>query len=60
MQVSEYIIQCQNDDNLLWNNLDGWIEGLNNADYFNEMEKESLNLPIEGKWIEPSQYFKRG
>jgi len=60
MKACEYVIQNQSDNDLLWSNSDGWVEDLNNADYFEEWEKETLNLPIEGMWILPDQYFKRG
>jgi hypothetical protein len=54
-----YIIQCQSDSDLLWCNEFGWIDDLSQADKFSEFEKDTLNLPIEGQWVEPHQYFKR-
>jgi len=54
-----YIIQCQSDNDLLWCNEFGWIDDLSQADKFSESEKDTLNLPEEGYWIEKHQYFRR-
>ena len=58
--TTTYIIQAQSDNDLLWSNEFGWIDDLSQADRFSEEERWNLNLPIEGQWIEPHQYFKRG
>ena len=45
-----FIIGCINDDTLYWSNETGWVD-LDSADRFNDKERRSLNLPMEGYWI---------
>jgi len=54
-----WIIKCKNDD-LFWNNLIGWVD-VSSADVFNQREKNTLNLPIEGQWQSTNNpdYFSR-
>ena len=44
-----YIIQNKNDEELYWSNQWGWCD-IDEADRFSEDEKNTLNLPLEGKW----------
>jgi hypothetical protein len=39
-----------------WNNILGWVEH-SDYDIFNLNEKETLNLPIEGEWVEMESEF---
>lgn len=48
--MNRYVIQCENDADLLWSNADGWTDA-DDFDVFSLEETESLNLPIEGKWV---------
>lgn len=34
-----------------WNNADGWTHKTQ-ADYFTPQEKDTLNLPLDGEWVE--------
>lgn len=34
-----------------WNNADGWTHKTQ-SDYFTPQEKETLNLPLNGEWVE--------
>ena len=34
-----------------WSNNNGWVEDIDGADIFNEEEKNTLNLPIDGRWV---------
>lgn len=42
----------RNDDGDWWENLNGWTEFLESATIFTEAQKNSLTLPIGGRWIE--------
>ena len=44
-----YIIE--NDDGDVWSNTDGWTDG-DNFDTFTELERETLNLPMGGHWVQ--------
>lgn len=44
-------IQCINDDKLFWSSADGWV-GMDSADTFSERDKQTLSLPIDGRWVE--------
>ena len=44
-----WIIKCEN-DNLFWNNQLGWVD-YSSSDIFNQQEKNTLNLPVEGQWV---------
>ena len=48
-----YIIKCitGNDLGSYWSNKIGWIDEVLFADIFNQEEKETLNLPIGGEWL---------
>ncbi len=49
-----YVIACQvlvDADQLYWSNTDGWVS-YPDADTFSKDERMSLDLPIEGKWVE--------
>ena len=35
---------------LYWSNTMGWVDKLN-ATLFSEKEKNTLNLPIDGRWV---------
>jgi len=41
----------EEDKPLYWSNNAGWVD-LCNADEFSKKERNSLNLPIDGKWAE--------
>ena len=43
-----YIIVNTADPSLAWSNEDGWTE--DTYDTFTEAERQTLNLPIGGKW----------
>lgn len=44
-----WVIQCKTDPLSFWSNTYGWVaEGY---DTFSSREKETLNLPIDGKWV---------
>jgi hypothetical protein len=45
-----YVIENVIDPELLWSNGWGWTDG-DDFDVFSLQEMETLNLPIEGKWI---------
>lgn len=47
----KYVIENENDTELLWSNTDGWTDS-DNFDVFSADETLVLNLPIEGRWIE--------
>ena len=49
-----WVIKCKN-DNLFWNNQIGWVD-FSSGDVFNQREKNTLNLPVEGQW---HRYEKR-
>lgn len=51
MKERKHRIQCVSDPRLFWSNQDGWVEE-GEADKFTDDEKASLNLPIEGQWVE--------
>lgn len=50
-----YVIQNINDPTLYWSNKYGWCEMdfdfKDTIDMFTQHEKNTLNLPIEGKWV---------
>jgi len=48
-----WIIQNKNDSDLAWSNSWGWCE--DDFDTFSDEEKQSFNLPIEGRWLAISQ-----
>jgi len=48
---NHYVIENENDPTLFWSNVHGWVD-FDNCDGFTPEEKETLNLPIEGKWVE--------
>lgn len=50
MNNNYFAIICITNPKLLWSNTDGWVEN-ENFDMFTLEETETLNLPIEGKWI---------
>ena len=47
-----YCIQCVNDPELFWNNDWGWVDSEGGIDTFTEKEMKTLNLPIEGEWVD--------
>jgi hypothetical protein len=51
-----YAIVNIHDKNLYWDNGWGWIEvdddSENTFSIFTELEKETFQLPIDGKWVE--------
>lgn len=51
--MNRYFIQNVNDSNLVWSNTCGWIDYNEDDDWdtFSLEETETLNLPIEGKWV---------
>ena len=49
MKEDNWIIKCKN-DNLFWNNQLGWVD-YSSSDIFNQQEKNTLNLPVEGQWV---------
>lgn len=51
MKERKHRIQCVSAPHLFWSNQDGWVEE-GEADKFTDDEKASLNLPIEGQWVE--------
>ena len=38
-------------ESLWWNNADGWTHKTQ-ADYFTPEQQQTLNLPLEGEWVE--------
>lgn len=48
-----YVIRNVNDAGLAWSNTFGWVDN-DTYDVFSEAEKATLNLPIEGRWVELS------
>ena len=56
----KFVIQNVNDKSLYWNNEDGWVKHLECADFFNEDERKTLNLPLEGTWFHPKIVKKDG
>lgn len=45
-----YAIRNTQNPELFWSNDDGWVDC--GFDLFNQFEKEYLDLPIDGEWIE--------
>jgi len=43
-----WIIVNKSDDALAWSNEEGWVE--ETFDTFNEEERETLLLPLDGEW----------
>ncbi len=52
---NQYVIENENDPTLLWSNVHGWVD-CDDFDVFTFEEKETLNLPIEGKWMQLITY----
>ena len=51
--MNRFIIENINDPDLVWSNTEGWVD-INeddNYDVFTLEESETLDLPIEGKWV---------
>jgi hypothetical protein len=46
----DYVIRLYHDDGCYWSNKDGWGD-LASASVFTKTEKETLNLPIGGEWL---------
>jgi hypothetical protein len=44
-------------ENLFWNNEDGW-GSLSTASIFNQEQRDSFDLPVDGIWI--PKYFAEG
>ena len=38
------------EDTLFWSNADGWV-GLDSATHFTDVERLTLNLPLDGEWL---------
>ena len=62
-EQKDYVIICENHkmptpyaDLLFWSNTDGWV-ARSDADVFSKDERMSLNLPIEGRWVENTSYW---
>lgn len=49
LPANVWMIVNTEDRNLFWSNEDGWVEYYS-ADSFNDDEKDTLNLPLEGEW----------
>ena len=49
-EQKNYVVVCENADQLYWSNTDGWVS-YPDADVFSKDERMSLNLPIEGRWL---------
>lgn len=49
MDKNYFAIKCINNSKLYWSNKDGWVEKF--FDMFTLEETETLNLPLEGKWV---------
>ena len=51
--ISKFVIENTFDNELLWSNDFGWVsQDGNSFDIFSFQEMQSLNLPIEGSWVE--------
>ena len=51
--MNRFIIENINDRSLVWSNVHGWVDSLEDDDYdvFTLEESETLNLPVEGEWV---------
>lgn len=48
-----WIIQNIEDPELVWSNELGWVEGsVNDYTLFTQAQRDTLNLPIGGQWVE--------
>lgn len=47
--MNRFVIGNLNDDELLWNNEDGWV--IDNPTIFTEEETRTLTLPDAGDWF---------
>ena len=50
MNNNYFAIQSTIEPELLWSNTDGWTEG-EDFDLFTIDESETLDLPLNGKWV---------
>ena len=51
--MNKFIIENVFNPQLVWSNIEGWVDSNedDNYDVFTLEESETLNLPIEGKWV---------
>ena len=51
--MNRFIIENIYNPTLVWSNTDGWVDSNedDNYDVFTLEESETLDLPIEGKWV---------
>lgn len=51
--MNMFIIENIYNSRLVWSNTDGWVDSNedDNYDVFTLEESETLDLPIEGKWV---------
>lgn len=51
--MNRFVIENIYNSRLVWSNTDGWVDSNedDNYDVFTLEESETLDLPIEGKWV---------
>ena len=56
MDDVKWIIYCMTDDSLAWSNFQGWVD--EGYTIFSSEEKETLNLPMDGEWMEFLDFYE--
>jgi hypothetical protein len=51
--INKFVVENTFNNEILWSNDFGWVSQESNSfDVFSFQEMQSLNLPIEGTWVE--------